>query len=190
MAENTEPGDETLENSKINEQQELLNENIFSVESENIIPNQETENMEVHKHPHLVLHKRKWTEYLLEFLMLFLAVFLGFVAENIRENSVERNRERDYMKSFTEDLQSDSIFLFQRLRLTNETINHVDSLMLLLNIANKEQRANDIYFFFSFLGRGSRFNVNDKTVIQLRNAGGMRLITNKSVADSIVAYYS
>ena len=41
-------------------------------------------NMEVHKHPHHVTHKKKWGEYLLEFLMLFLAVFLGFVAENIR----------------------------------------------------------------------------------------------------------
>jgi len=46
--------------------------------------------MEVHKHPHHVTHKKKWTEYLLEFFMLFLAVFLGFVADNIRENSVER----------------------------------------------------------------------------------------------------
>jgi len=42
------------------------------------IPNQETENMEVHKHPHHVMHKKKWGEYVLEFLMLFLAVFLGF----------------------------------------------------------------------------------------------------------------
>jgi len=53
-------------------------------ESEIIDPKSETENMEVHKHPHHVTHKKKWTEYLLEFFMLFLAVFLGFVAENIR----------------------------------------------------------------------------------------------------------
>ncbi len=31
--------------------------------------------MEVHKHPHHVMHKKKWGEYLLEFFMLFLAVF-------------------------------------------------------------------------------------------------------------------
>ena len=43
------------------------------------------ENMEVHKHPHHVAHKKKWGEYLLEFFMLFLAVFLGFAAENVRE---------------------------------------------------------------------------------------------------------
>jgi hypothetical protein len=42
--------------------------------------------MEVHKHPHHVAHKKKWSEYLLEFFMLFLAVFLGFIAENVREH--------------------------------------------------------------------------------------------------------
>ncbi len=61
-------------------------------ETETISQPQETENMEVHKHPHHVTHKKKWTEYLLEFFMLFLAVFLGFLAENIREDNVERRR--------------------------------------------------------------------------------------------------
>ena len=41
--------------------------------------------MEVHKHPHHVIHKKKWGEYLLEFLMLFLSVFLGFVTESIKK---------------------------------------------------------------------------------------------------------
>jgi len=40
-----------------------------------ILQDQETETMEVHKHPHHVTHKKKWGEYLLEFFMLFLAVF-------------------------------------------------------------------------------------------------------------------
>jgi len=33
------------------------------------------------------------------------------------------------------------------------------------------------------------FSVNDKTIVQLRNAGGMRLVSNKSVSDSIIDYY-
>src|SRR6185312_16528650 len=69
---------------------------------------QETENMEVHKHPHHVAHKKKWGEYVLEFLMIFLAVFLGFVAENIRENTVDRHREKEYIESYIEDLKTDS----------------------------------------------------------------------------------
>ena len=35
----------------------------------------------------------------------------------------------------------------------------------------------------------SRLYPNDRTIVQLRNAGGMRLIKNKSVSDSMVGYY-
>jgi hypothetical protein len=68
----------------------------------------ETSNMEVHKHPHHITHKKKWGEYLLEFLMLFLAVFLGFIAENFRERAVEGKKEKEYIKSIVEDLKTDS----------------------------------------------------------------------------------
>ena len=63
--------------------------------------------MEVHKHPHHVTHKKKWGEYFLEFLMLFLAVFLGFLAENIREHQVEKEKEKQYIESLVEDLKTD-----------------------------------------------------------------------------------
>src|SRR6478609_5091078 len=76
--------------------------------NETKILNQETENMEVHKHPHHVTHKKKWGEYLLEFIMLFLAVFLGFLAENLREGIVEKNIEKEYIHSLVEDLKSDT----------------------------------------------------------------------------------
>ena len=79
-----------LLDSDANDQPDLSNETIPAEDTERITTIQQTENMEVHKHPHHVTHKKKWPEYLLEFLMLFLAVFLGFVAENIRENNVNR----------------------------------------------------------------------------------------------------
>lgn len=69
-------------------------------QSETIYSTQEIKNMEVHKHPHHVTHKKKWNEYLLEFFMLFLAVFLGFIAENIREENVEKHREKQLVTSF------------------------------------------------------------------------------------------
>src|ERR1700709_884739 len=67
-----------------------------------------TPDMEVHKHPHHITHKKKWGEYLLEFLMLFLAVFLGFVAENIRENFADQSKEREYMIRMIADLKADT----------------------------------------------------------------------------------
>src|SRR5437762_2916623 len=68
----------------------------------------QTENMEVHKHPHHVTHKKNWKEYMLEFFMLFLAVFLGFIAENIREHIAEHNRAEEYAISLVQDLQHDT----------------------------------------------------------------------------------
>src|SRR5215831_9908540 len=94
---------------------------------------QETENMEVHKHPHHVTHKKKWGEYLLEFLMLFLAVFLGFVAENIREHQVEKNREVELIKSLTLDLEDDINGLDAMMALEHTAISKLDTLMYLLN---------------------------------------------------------
>ena len=106
MTDNTD--EEHLENQK-NPQSENPPDEIIPInDTETIHPNQESQNMEVHKHPHHVTHKKKWGEYLLEFFMLFLAVFLGFVAENIRENSVERHREKEYMQQMTEDLKADT----------------------------------------------------------------------------------
>ncbi|MEO6404584.1 MAG: hypothetical protein ABIO32_03785 [Ferruginibacter sp.] len=69
---------------------------------------QQTEHMEVHKHPHHVTHKKKWGEYLLEFLMLFLAVYLGFVAENIREHNVEKKNEKEMIAALYNDIKVDT----------------------------------------------------------------------------------
>src|ERR1043165_5081487 len=105
MADNTD--EEHLDISS-NIQSENSSDEITPTTDTGIIsPNQETENMEVHKHPHHVTHKKKFGEYLLEFFMLFLAVFLGFVAENIRENRVEKNRELEFIKSLAADLDDD-----------------------------------------------------------------------------------
>src|ERR1700675_129997 len=71
-------------------------------------PQPQTTNMEVHKHPHDVMHKKKWTEYFLEFIMIFLAVTLGFFAESYRENLKDRTKENEFITSIIKDLQSDT----------------------------------------------------------------------------------
>ncbi|HEY9701622.1 MAG TPA: hypothetical protein V6C58_04210, partial [Allocoleopsis sp.] len=69
------------------------------------------------------------------------------------------------------------------------TINRVDSVKVLLKQIDKEGAIGEIYYFLHLLHRSDIFNTNDKTIIQLRNAGGMRLISNKIVSDTIIAYY-
>ncbi|HUS01694.1 MAG TPA: hypothetical protein VMY77_08205 [Chitinophagaceae bacterium] len=147
--------------------------------------------MEVHKHPHHVTHKKKWTEYLLEFFMLFLAVFLGFVAENTRENIVERKREKHYMHSMVEDLQKDTAIL-------NKIINRAGLITNLLDTAERIlfiEKLND-----SLIKKLYSFNLNmlpsiqttftDRTTSQLKNAGGLHLIRNAIVVENLFDYWT
>ena len=143
--------------------------------------------MEVHPHTHT--ERKKWTHYFWEFLMLFFAVFCGFLAENFREHQVEKNRERQYIKSFIEDLEADTIDYKNRIVACDKTINISDSVIILLNRPDRDKWATDIYYFLRQIHRSGEFTTNDRTIIQLRNAGGMRLISNKAVSDSIVDYY-
>src|SRR5580698_8932625 len=103
MADNTTY--KSLDNPSNIQSKNNLDEVFPIIDKEAITQNQQTENMEVHKHPHHVTHKKKWGEYLLEFIMLFLAVFLGFLAENIREHNAEKNSEKQYMVTMLEDLK-------------------------------------------------------------------------------------
>jgi hypothetical protein len=143
--------------------------------------------MEVHAHTHT--SRKKWTHYFWEFLMLFLAVFCGFFAEYMLEHKIEKEREKQYIKSFAEDLAADISDLDGHIANCKANIDVADSLILLLEHPEKEKYAGDIYYFFRFIHRSRPFTSNDKTIVQLRNAGGMRLVSNKIVSDSMINYY-
>ena len=143
--------------------------------------------MEVHHHAHT--SRKKWTHYFWEFLMLFLAVFCGFLAEYQLEHKIEKDREKQYIKSFAEDLTADISDLDRHVDQCKANVNVADSLLLLLVHPQKEKFAGDIYYFFRFIHRSRPFTANDRTIVQLRNAGGMRLVSNKSVSDSMINYY-
>jgi hypothetical protein len=145
--------------------------------------------MEVHQHSPTA--RKKFTHYLFEFFMLFLAVFCGFLAEDVREHRVEKERERIFIKSFYQDLTADERDLQTIIDNLGKEANRADSLFLSLSIADITTPANLIYMDLRGITRSSATNlyVNDRTIVQLRNSGGMRLIQNKNVSDSIVDYY-
>jgi hypothetical protein len=153
---------------------------------------QETENMEVHKHPHDVTHKKKWGEYLLEFFMLFLAVFLGFIAENVREEKVEDHQEKQYVQSMLEDLKSDTAKISKLSMENDSTQLKIDSLIHLLKRPDRNLYGSTIYYFARIItvGISSRFELNDRTYEQMKSSGLLRLIADKIVLDSVSTYYS
>ncbi|MEJ7675977.1 MAG: hypothetical protein WKF59_25580 [Chitinophagaceae bacterium] len=148
----------------------------------------EIKNMEVHKHPHHVTHKKKWTEYLLEFFMLFLAVFLGFLAEYQLEHVIEHQREKEYMRSMIEDLKSDSTMLENNAEQRQSRIKMIDSLVVLISSSNLNEKGNDVYFFGRSISPPTNIFPNDRTIQQLKSSGNLRLIKNKDISNSIMAY--
>ena len=143
--------------------------------------------MEVHQHTHT--ERKKFTHYLWEFLMLFLAVFCGFLAENFREHQVEKERGKQYIVSFYEDLRSDTNSF-------NNYIQYYEEKMTVLknadwcydSLAQQKNRVSPC--LAELMDAASGFVdmiTEDRTLIQLKNAGGLRLL-RKEDADSILSY--
>lgn len=186
MTDNTD--DENLDNPTNTQSENSSKKIILTTNTDPIDQIQETENMEVHKHPHHVTHKKKWGEYVLEFIMIFLAVFLGFVAENIRENIVDRHREKEYIESFIEDLKTDSSSLSEAITSIQRNKTMIDSLMYMLGNPGANLSGNDLYYYARFVTKVNFFKSNDRTIAQLKNSGGLRLIKNQQASDSIMSY--
>ena len=121
--------------------------------------------------------------------MLFLAVFCGFLAEYQLEHKIEKSREKQYIRSFVEDLEMDTVSIRSRINYCELTVKRADSLITILSHPPIDKMAGEIYYFLRWMHRSDLFSVNDRTIVQLRNAGGMRLVSNKSVSDSMISYY-
>ena len=144
--------------------------------------------MEVHKHPHHVAEKKKWTEYVLEFLMLFLAVFLGFIAENIRERRVEQERGKELAQNLYKELYSDSIAMQQclqsRIGKEKECRHFIDY------VKDSSLKNLSPGFFPAFAGALIQiqyiiFEPNDGILSQLRNSGELRYFKNSELQSEI-----
>jgi hypothetical protein len=142
--------------------------------------------MEVHHH--LNTPGKKWTHYLWEFFMLFFAVFCGFLAENWREHFVEHKREVQFIRSYIEDLKTDGHTLTYQIPLFKEKINKIDTLVNCLLQASTATGSNRSYLYFWHASWFYKFFPVDRTMQQLKNAGGMRLIRDEIAADSILSY--
>jgi hypothetical protein len=164
---------------------------VFPGDIKTTFPNQDNENMEVHKHPHHIAHKKKWGEYILEFLMLFLAVFLGFLTENYRETLVNKEKEHHYMQNMVADLKSDTTDLNFAIYYQQLWYNHLDSALQIPIERLREINTQDTFFyhFFPYYSWMQPFIQNDNNITQLR-AGGFNLIRSGNTIDSINLVYN
>jgi len=142
--------------------------------------------MEVHHHSHT--ERKKWTHYFWEFLMLFLAVFCGFLAEYQLEHTIEHNREGQFITTLVEDLKTDTAQLTVNIQNKKWQETLVDSFITCFSKNDVSSYSNDLYYYARNLFRPQYFFPNDRTIQQLKHAGGMRMIRTLSVSDSIMNY--
>jgi hypothetical protein len=142
--------------------------------------------MEVHHHSHT--SRKKWTHYFWEFLMLFLAVFSGFLAEYQLEHMIEKQKARQYISSFLQDLEIDNTQFDLLIPAFIEKDQLLDTLLQKIRGVNSSTGANGIYKYYRQPFTYPDFIYTDRTIQQLKNSGGMRLIADKGTSDSITGY--
>jgi hypothetical protein len=142
--------------------------------------------MEVHQHSHT--ERKKWSHYLWEFFMLFMAVTLGFFVENQREHYVERNRGLQYIRSFVEDLVQDTSNFSMLLTNYKEKASVLDNMLTCYDTVTGNLHSNECLLkIMDYAGGFPDMVYTDRTLQQLKNAGGLRLLSIAD-ADSITFY--
>jgi hypothetical protein len=144
--------------------------------------------MEVHKHPHHVTHKKKWGEYLLEFFMLFLAVFLGFIAENIREHYTEKAHTKAYLESYRDELLQQQSLMNKYKKTYQKKVIDCDSIKLIF-FNGEENKKLDVLERLLVPGlKLIEIPFSTSSYDQIVNSGALRYITNINLRDSMAAY--
>lgn len=155
------------------------------------IQNCKQKTMEVHHHPHVDSDshgKKNFKEYFLEFIMIFLAVTLGFFAESLREYINEKHKSEQYIQSLVEDLESDTSRLNDIIGFDAGKITALNNMYECYDTVTNNLRATSCMGGLIKFSKVNRpFLANDRTITQLANAGGFRLLA-KEDADSILSY--
>jgi hypothetical protein len=185
--------EEPLDNSLNESSENTLHERIPANDTEKTNSGNETEKMEVHHHTHdpaAPQHRKNWKSYFWEFLMLFLAVFCGFLAEWQLEHVIEHSREKEFIRSMIEDAQIDVENITRVSKNNKENLLCVDSLATAC-FDYKIGKSNDYEIYQLYrrvLSSIEELKPTERTLLQLNNSGGMRLIRNKASAGIIIFY--
>ena len=133
---------------------------------------------------------KRWNIYFIEFALIFLAVTLGFFAESIREKMGDEEKELEFIHSMIEDARMDSLHIQACLQANQRRVNALDTLSGILNDYHPEQTPDsEIYRLFKFgLYHPDFITPVERTMTQLKFAGGMRLLRKRPAAEAIVQY--
>ena len=149
---------------------------------------QEPGNMDVPAHHLHHARGKKFWQYLYEFLMLFLAVFCGFLAEYKLEHVIEHQKGVQYIHSLQEDIQMDTAKLSVIVTEFEQKQSGLDSLLRAIQGVSDLSNSNGLYNYVKYTTDYPDFIYTDRTMQQLKNAGGLRMIDDKETTNRIIMY--
>ena len=120
--------------------------------------------------------------------MLFLAVFCGFLAEYQLEHKIEKDREKQFMRSLVEDLKADTLSINRLEQFRKDRHRMYDSLTAAIVEGKYHDNGSSVYYWGRNISRYVFFYSAEGTMQQLKNSGGLRLITKKEITDKIMSY--
>lgn len=144
--------------------------------------------MEVHHHPDI--RKKNLKEYVFEGLMIFMAVTMGFFAEKLREDLNEHSREKEFIITMIEDAQTDIHNIDKTVDLNKIRVLKLDTIAnRCFNYGSYGNNDASLYSVIKDCIKHPDFvSLVERTMIQLKHAGGMRLIQKTNAIESIIFY--
>jgi hypothetical protein len=118
--------------------------------------------------------------------VLFLA-FCGFLAEYKLEHVIEHQKGIQYIHSLEEDIRVDTAKLSALVADFEQKQSGLDSMLESIKGITGLSNSNGLYNYLKYTTDYPDFIYTDRTMQQLKNSGGLRMIAEES-ADSIVMY--
>lgn len=140
----------------------------------------------------VLLSQNRFTKYLFyaigEIVLVVIGILLALQINTWNQEKISRNEEQFYLKKLQVNLVQDTIYLNNRTRQLNATLDSLNSLEAQL----KDERSKEFIrknMFRSLIGL-FRFQPQTSTFDNLISTGKLELISNQSIVDSLFNYYN
>jgi hypothetical protein len=123
-------------------------------------------------------------------VLAILGVYIGLKWQGCNEKTSERDRVDNYMHSMVADLKKDSTRIDSISTIITKTMVGLDTALEQMQKPMKSPKNIKLNYIFimKYDWFPAKVNFSEGTIIQLKYTGGLRLIENHEIADSIALY--
>jgi len=125
-----------------------------------------------------------------EIILVVIGILIAFSINNWNQKKSERKIEQNYFLSLIEDAKTDLSNFKNIISINEKRIETLDSLASrCYNYNVKEEKDPELMLWYvTSLAHPNFITQTDRTLSQLKNSGGMRLIEDKTKIDAIIKY--